>query len=686
MQPWSNGKVGLNGISYYGMNQWHVAALRPAAPGGDVRMGGRVGLVPRLHPPRRHPLHVLDQLVRHAGQDRPVRPRRARAASTRNTGALVCGDETLDEAELARNRVEFGDEILAHPLDDDYHRARSPAGTQSPCRSCPPRNWGGQGLHPRGNFEGFVRAADAGQVARGARHRALDALLHRLRRGAPEALLRPLPEGRGQRLGEPAAASSCRSATSTRFVERARERVAARAHAVDELYLDAATAASTARAAGRRGQVAFEALGDGVTFMSAPLETRDRDHRPARRAAVRFLVDRPTPISSSSFRVFTPDLREVTFHGRHRSAYAGRPGLAARLAPQARPEARDAVPALPHARREAAAASPARSCSSMSRSGRRRSSFRRATASRSPSAAATTSGRSRPAPGSRTSRTSCSAAGPSCTTIPRPPRRSSAGRPPSTPTTAGGRGCCCRSYRRDDQRRPAGHGRHGLGHGALRRRGRPRGRGLERAAGRRRAARAGRDRRAPDRRGGRGERRPRRHHGPGRQRGRDVRRGARRVPGCDGVRRDLGAVQHRRRRRGRRRSGPGGARAGRRRAARRGGCRSPPAGGRRRSRRRTGSGARPSGSTPTRGTRSAPARRTARSARTGRCRRASAPPVRAPCGRRHRADPHQLGLDARVREETRRSFGVEAELVGGLLGGEDPARSRRRSARPSSRR
>ena len=28
-QPWSSGKVGLNGISYYAMNQWHVASLRP---------------------------------------------------------------------------------------------------------------------------------------------------------------------------------------------------------------------------------------------------------------------------------------------------------------------------------------------------------------------------------------------------------------------------------------------------------------------------------------------------------------------------------------------------------------------------------------------------------------------------------------------------------------------------------
>ena len=28
-QSWSNGKVGINGISYYAMNQWNVGALRP---------------------------------------------------------------------------------------------------------------------------------------------------------------------------------------------------------------------------------------------------------------------------------------------------------------------------------------------------------------------------------------------------------------------------------------------------------------------------------------------------------------------------------------------------------------------------------------------------------------------------------------------------------------------------------
>ena len=28
-QPWANGKVGLSGISYYAINQWHVAQLQP---------------------------------------------------------------------------------------------------------------------------------------------------------------------------------------------------------------------------------------------------------------------------------------------------------------------------------------------------------------------------------------------------------------------------------------------------------------------------------------------------------------------------------------------------------------------------------------------------------------------------------------------------------------------------------
>src|SRR6185503_7737541 len=58
------------------------------------------------------------------------------------------GPETLSETELERKRCDFGREILGHPLDDEYHKERSPiwSKVKVPFLS-------------GGNFEGFVRAA-----------------------------------------------------------------------------------------------------------------------------------------------------------------------------------------------------------------------------------------------------------------------------------------------------------------------------------------------------------------------------------------------------------------------------------------------------------------------------------------------------------------------------------------------
>jgi len=44
-------------------------------------------------------------------------------------------------------------------MDDKYHRDRSPVWEKIKTPLFSSANWGGQGLHPRGNFEGFVRAA-----------------------------------------------------------------------------------------------------------------------------------------------------------------------------------------------------------------------------------------------------------------------------------------------------------------------------------------------------------------------------------------------------------------------------------------------------------------------------------------------------------------------------------------------
>src|SRR5712675_3298466 len=158
VQPWSNGNVGLNGISYYAINQWQVASLQPphlramciweGAADWYRDMTHHGGIVSTFW------ANWYDMQVKTVQFGLGERGPRSQV-----TGAWVCGDETMSDAELARNRSSFGDEILAHPLDDDYHKARSPNWDKVTVPFLSAANWGGQGLHPRGNFEAFVRAA-----------------------------------------------------------------------------------------------------------------------------------------------------------------------------------------------------------------------------------------------------------------------------------------------------------------------------------------------------------------------------------------------------------------------------------------------------------------------------------------------------------------------------------------------
>src|ERR671928_495228 len=124
-QPWSGGKVGLDGISYYGINQWHVASLQPPRLAAMCIWEGAADWYRDMT----HHGGILctfwanwyDMQVKIVQYGLGERGPRSRA-----TGKLVCGDETLSDRELQKNRCDFGDEILAHPLDDEYHQQRSP--------------------------------------------------------------------------------------------------------------------------------------------------------------------------------------------------------------------------------------------------------------------------------------------------------------------------------------------------------------------------------------------------------------------------------------------------------------------------------------------------------------------------------------------------------------------------------
>ncbi len=158
MQPWSNGNVGLSGISYYGMNQWQVASKQPPHLAAMCVWEGASD----WYRDATHHGGILSTFWAN-WYDMQVKSVQygvgSRGAKNSNTGSWVCGDETFTDEELRRNRTNFGDTILAHPLDDDYHRERSGDWEQITVPLLSAGNWGGQGLHLRGNIEGYLRAS-----------------------------------------------------------------------------------------------------------------------------------------------------------------------------------------------------------------------------------------------------------------------------------------------------------------------------------------------------------------------------------------------------------------------------------------------------------------------------------------------------------------------------------------------
>ncbi|MGA2990496.1 MAG: CocE/NonD family hydrolase [Candidatus Korobacteraceae bacterium] len=159
VQPWSNGKIGLNGISYYAMNQWYVASLQPPHLKAICAWEAAADYYREI---ARHGGIFCDFLrswfYRQVVSVQHGKGERGRGRSV-VTGELVSGPETLPEEMLAKNRIDPSAESLKRPLDGPYYRERSAAFDKIKVPLLSAANWGGMGLHPRGNFEGYVNSA-----------------------------------------------------------------------------------------------------------------------------------------------------------------------------------------------------------------------------------------------------------------------------------------------------------------------------------------------------------------------------------------------------------------------------------------------------------------------------------------------------------------------------------------------
>lgn len=311
-ESWSNGKVGLNGVSYYGINQWQVASLQPKHLAAICIWEGSADW--------------YRDMTRHGGilstfwanwYDMQVKTVQyglgERGPRSRVTGEAVCGPETLSEEELARNRSRFGDDIRAHALDEGYHRERSAVWSKVTVPLLSAANWGGQGLHPRGNFEGYMRAASDQKwlEAHGREHwtefytdygvalqkRFFDHFLKEIDNGWDE---------------QPAVKLQIRHLD--RFVER---------HETDwplprtqwtRFYLEPETMSLSQTQHAGGGTTEFSALGEGLTFLTAPLEEETEITGPV---AVKCFISSSTNDADLFvvLRVFSADGDEVVFQG-----------------------------------------------------------------------------------------------------------------------------------------------------------------------------------------------------------------------------------------------------------------------------------------------------------------------------------------------------------------------------------
>jgi hypothetical protein len=310
-RPWSTGKVGANGISYMAINQWHVASLRPPHLAAMCVWEGAADWYRDMT----HHGGILStfwanwydmqvKTVQHGLGDR--------GPKSAVTGRNACGDETLRDEALAVNRVDFGAEILAHPLDDDYHRDRSPAFDRIDVPLLSAGNWGGQGLHLRGNVEGFVRSASHQKWLE---VHGLEHWTHFYTDYGRELQLQFFNHFlKGEENGwdrRPPVLLQVRHLDH--FEERAEDGWPIPRTRWTRLSLHPGQRLDETPPKGTAA-LDFSASGDGVTFLTEPVESETEITGPM---AVRLWVSSSTDDADVFvvFRVFAPDGSEVTFQG-----------------------------------------------------------------------------------------------------------------------------------------------------------------------------------------------------------------------------------------------------------------------------------------------------------------------------------------------------------------------------------
>ncbi len=313
VQPWCSGKVGLNGISYYASNQWRAAASQPPHLAAICAWEGWNDAYRESHRHggiactfRKNWQEMQVKTVQHGvgerGKKHPV------------TGELACGPETLSEADLVKNREDMWLAVLERQTDSDWYRERSADLSRVKVPLLSAGNWGGQGLHPRGNTEGYVDAASKQKwlEMHGGSHWAPFYTDYGvgLQKQFFDHFLKGVDNGWEKRQ---AVQLQVRH-PGEKFVERFENEWPIARTCWTHFYLDPASMGLSDRPTAADATLAYDAMGDGATFSTQALEHATEITGPI---ALKLFISSST-VDADIFavlRVFDPAGKEVVFQG-----------------------------------------------------------------------------------------------------------------------------------------------------------------------------------------------------------------------------------------------------------------------------------------------------------------------------------------------------------------------------------
>jgi predicted acyl esterase len=231
------------------------------------------------------------------------------------TGDWVSGPITLTEEELGANRRNFYEDCLANRLDTDaYWQSRMPDWSKVKVPLLSTANWGGQGLHPRGNFEGFVRAAskDKWLEVHGLEHWTHFYTDYGL--GLQKRFFGRFLKGEDTGWNKQPKVQLQVRHPGEKFVERHENEWPLARTQWTKFYLDPTDTTLASTPPTSVSSISYAGFGDGVTFLSAPIKHDTEITGPI---AAKVWISSSTEDADLFLvvRVFATDMKEVTFHG-----------------------------------------------------------------------------------------------------------------------------------------------------------------------------------------------------------------------------------------------------------------------------------------------------------------------------------------------------------------------------------